>query len=313
MMDRLGSDLLINCLKYLNYDELYRCNAINSFFSQCVHHDSLWKYWLSTLYGITRLEYPPGTGETQQETNSLSYMNCFKSWMVSFQGYSFHDIRKTKKWWERYELWCQEYAPEILTTLCPPATESELNSVENFLNQKLPSSLRLFYRFHNGQNIPFDRDPRTVESRGWGLFGGTHYYDSFANLRFLSLNRLQEVTLQCQNLISQGVHPRCLPHAKYSGTNPRGRTNQGVNFSLVDNNYYYDDDDISSPLSNHLPLSDPIPDNFSEIFAFATNGRRISKMYCIGKDHVGNLRGGIVYVNTSMNCFYFTISYVPLL
>jgi hypothetical protein len=295
----LGEDVFIHCLSYLTPEELSHCNSVDSVFSHRVHHDSLWKYWLTSSFGIehtnSSLEYPPGY---PQDEITNTFMNCFIAWKLSFPGYSSHDVCRTRNWWKRFYSWCGQYAPEILTTLNTPASESEINTIEMRLSHPLPSALKLFYRFHNGQNIPFDRNRRLHESIGWGLFGGTHFYDSFANLRFISLELLEEQTFQCRSSQQSSIfpHPKCL------GFNPNGQTADGQSISLVDNNFYYEDDDINGPLSNHLPDSNRAPvDTLNDLFVFAKNAVRSSKVYCIGSDHPSNSRGGIVYVNTSEN------------
>jgi hypothetical protein len=288
----LNDDVLVHCFSYLTPEELCRCNSICKAFSSSVHHPTLWKYWLIS-FGVISIEYPPGYPLEQQQN---TYMDCFIAWKLSFPHYSMHDVRQTKIWWSRFSSWCASYAPEILLTLNPPATESQLNSIETHFIETLPLSLRLFYRFHNGQTIPFDLDRNTHHnSLGWGLFGGTHYYDSFVNLRFVSLDSLREITHSCRRTEAQ-----ILPHLKLHGFNPTEPTNGGVGGGGVGNenqphSLYYDDDEINGPFSNQL-LSDSL-DQCSDLITFAVSAPRPSKVYCIGNGNSPG--GGTVYVNTS--------------
>jgi hypothetical protein len=296
----LSEDVFVHCLSYLTPEELSQCNSVGSVFSHRVHHESLWKYWLADSFGIdsNSLEYPPGYPQ-DQIVNSC--MNCFISWKLSFPGYSSHDVRRTNNWWKRFESWCRQYAPEILTTLNPPASESDIDTVESDLKCPLPCSLKIFYRFHNGQHIPH----QNRASIGWGIFGGTQFYDSFVNMKFLSLDFLGRFTPQCRSMDSD-----ILPHPKCLGINPNGQS-----MSLVDNNLYYEDDDINGLLSNHLPDSNRAPvDSVEDLFVFAKSIGRTQKVYCIGSDHPSNSRGGIVYVNTSkLKMRLGTYSPLPLL
>ena len=56
-----------------------------------------------------------------------------------------------------------------------PATEVELNNAEKALGHKIPDSLRVIYRLHNGQELYCDKDyPELLpkEDLFYGLFGG---------------------------------------------------------------------------------------------------------------------------------------------
>ena len=60
-----------------------------------------------------------------------------------------------------------------------PATESQLDDAERTLGFKLPNSLRVIYRLHNGQNlkcdeekIPSDALDHAANSLFLGLLGG---------------------------------------------------------------------------------------------------------------------------------------------
>ena len=291
----LSEDVFIHFLSYLTPEELSHCNSVDTIFSHRVHHNSLWKYWLQRCFGIEQydsLEYPPGY---PHDLITNTCINCFVAWKSSFSGYSSHDISRTRIWWKRFESWCGQYAPEILTTLNGPVSELEINEVERKLNCSLPSSLKLFYRFHNGQSVPFDRNRTSHESIGWGLFGGTHFYDSFTSLRFSPINLLRDRTISWRS-----YQRSIFPHPKCLGINPNVRTTEGHTISLVDNDFYYEDDDINGPLSNHLPDSTRVPvDTSQDLFLFAHNAIRPPKVYCIGSDHPSNSRGGVVYVNTS--------------
>lgn len=91
------------------------------------------------------------------------------------------------------EAWCSVYAPDILLTLNPPASENDLSNAEMILRSKgiraaLPSILRLFYRFHNGQK-EFENTHFSL-----GLFGGTCFYHSLTIMRFLHLKDVVSVT-----------------------------------------------------------------------------------------------------------------------
>jgi hypothetical protein len=277
----LSGDVLVHCFSFLSPEELCRCNATCSHFSSSAQHPSLWKYWLSFFGVVTSIEYPPGYDVEQQQN---TFIDCFKAWKLSFPHYSMDDVRLTKIWWTRFSLWCETNAPEILTTLNSPATESDLNSLEG--GESLPLALRLFYRFHNGQTIPFDLDRQSTQSIGWGLFGGTHYYDSFVNLRFVSLDSLRAATRSLRRSQAQ-----ILPHLKgLCGYDPsRRRSDDDEGEGDIP---YYEDDEANGPHSNQLLDRNGITDRCSDLFAFAVSAPRPSKVYCIGRE-------GTVYVNTS--------------
>jgi len=53
--------------------------------------------------------------------------------------------------WTAFELWLNEYWPDGLKDLCPPATDDEIVNLETMLGVNLPYDFVVFLRIHNGQ------------------------------------------------------------------------------------------------------------------------------------------------------------------
>lgn len=60
-------------------------------------------------------------------------------------------VRRVFAFWTEYLAWASEHFPEVLPTLNGPASEQQLQAVENDIQRPLPDALRLLYRFHAGQ------------------------------------------------------------------------------------------------------------------------------------------------------------------
>ncbi len=75
--------------------------------------------------------------------------------------------------WNTIEAWLEEHAPRSYQRLPAPATEEEIQAVEQDLDLAIPADLRAFYRTHNGTgpadcfNWPRRGDAQTPEDQ-WG-------------------------------------------------------------------------------------------------------------------------------------------------
>ena len=58
------------------------------------------------------------------------------------------------KLWTRYERWLSANAPDVLSSLNPPASDAALNALEQAIEAPLPQAYRELYRLHDGQ--PWD-------------------------------------------------------------------------------------------------------------------------------------------------------------
>jgi hypothetical protein len=177
----------------------------------------------------------------------------------------------------------------MLSTLAPPAAERAIREAEQSLSEqgrspgaRLPVCLRLLYRFHNGQLIPFVERPsrETFPSITWGMFGGTSFYDKLTTMRLLSLDELAEAS-----------EALCLAPT------------QDDPVQNIPGNFYQHHTGHRRLEHAHYP---------SVPFAMNVNFREVSKVYYIGEDEGDGGSGGDstcpagggVYTNTGMLLCY---------
>lgn len=276
-LDGIGEDALMQCASYLSAEDLFSCCVVNRYMSRTLSHDVLWRSRAKADFGVRGLsDLPPGgiIG------GGGSFKQVYACWRKSFIGYPIEMVRRIFLFWTGFETWARQHAPGILSTLAPPASEQDiLNAEQEFgLQYRLPLCLRLLYRFHNGQVVPFSEIPseQSLHSIGWGMFGGTAFYDKLVSMRLLKLSELFEATA---NLTVDPRSARAIP--------------PGENF------YQYH--------TSHIRRTDGFR---TTAFAVNVNSGSISKAYYIADD-VEDTRstyvGGEVYTNTGQNAIYAVI------
>ena len=76
--------------------------------------------------------------------------------------------------WDRLEAHLREYAPPVLATLNPPATDAQIRAAEQRLARRLPADLVASLKVHDGQReeraplIPAEHDKRRRRIATWG-------------------------------------------------------------------------------------------------------------------------------------------------
>lgn len=272
-LDSLGDDVLIQCASFLSTRDLAQCTQVNRYFADIMTHDILWKARANEDLGITSLGTTPPAFDHPGGVENFKQL--YTSWRISFEGYPLEFVRRVHLFWQRFEAWTDRYAPDIRRTLLRPASEEDLRAAEEELAAagsplRLPVSLRLLYRFHNGQSIPFSERPsrESLHSIGWGMFGGTAFYDKLTCLRLLELSELAEATSSLDIDPSSG---RPIPARE---------------------NFYQHH-------TGHENIVSPLP---TITFAINVNSQSISKAYYVAADLSPGeepLRtGGEVYTNT---------------
>jgi len=266
-MERLSTDTLLLTLSYLNSSNLIRFSYTSQSHHTISKHDIIWKQLLLNELNINEIIYPPNQLHSTRDSISMyPYYHCFYQWKYSFHGYHINDVMFINEWWKRFELWTKQYAPLIFYSLNPPASEDDINSMEQQYGKKIPKSLRLLYRFHNGQS---------PGSSTCGMFGGTHYYDTLVNVALCPLSNLLEVTHVIHTRLASIVAAE-FPSPHYNAYNYQMTT---------------------SERSIYRPPPD-FPDvSLEDCVTFAVSANAISKVFCLGPDEYSN-KGGAVYVNS---------------
>lgn len=194
-LENIGEDVLIHCASYLPACDLARSCAASTYLNRTLSHDILWKLLAQVEIGVSVLAAVPPCAIS---SFPVTFKQLYLLWRRSFSGYSMQLVKRMNLFWAGYEAWAKKYAPGILSTLAEPATERDIAAAEAELDdsRKMPASLRLLYRFHNGQVVPFSETPsrQSLHSIGWGMFGGTAFYDKLTSMRLLQLSELPHAT-----------------------------------------------------------------------------------------------------------------------
>ncbi|MEH2106583.1 SMI1/KNR4 family protein [Nostoc sp.] len=91
--------------------------------------------------------------------------------------------------WTRIEFWLKANTPQVLDTLNPGASESQIKAVEDALLIQFPDDVKSSYRIHNGQS-----------GYNYGLINGRE---------FLSLERIQDEWQVWKELLDAGNFDGC--------------------------------------------------------------------------------------------------------
>lgn len=174
--------------------------------------DVVWMKFLERDYLLETPRFP--TKETEIAAKKKSPRDIYLAWTYEFVKYG-GLTKRALECWKRIETWTKKEIEEVNASLCPGATESELDLTEQDLGHQLLPALRVVYRLHNGQDLLYDRmvDQRRFvggsrreahPSLFHGVFGGYAFYDQTVNVRFFSLERMVRWTELCK---AQGVIP----------------------------------------------------------------------------------------------------------
>jgi len=187
---------------------------------------------------ITGYQKPPGI---ESIDGILGYKELFTTWLRCFDEYSVEEIGMCNRYWNRIEKWLKHNALHIYDTLRPPPSLQLIQEIENKLNRPIPRLVKLLYRFHDGQNIHYDRirfssimpykqkileDGTQVfiddhekllsqseirQSTHYGLFGGYMFYDEYISMKFLPLQFACQLTssllVRRTNVFHKELHP----------------------------------------------------------------------------------------------------------
>ena len=154
--------------------------------------------------------------EAVHEVRHMSWYELYVRWREHFgSDYTWKEVSLGRLWWlhmEQYLLANGDSGIDIYNTLNGPATEEYLNQIDKQLRSSalgarqgiaIPRSLRILYRFHDGQNLALhdvrlrtpkanaslhmlcntrcaDRPSRRLIDKQMtlGLFGGVSFYDT---------------------------------------------------------------------------------------------------------------------------------------
>ncbi|GAX81072.1 hypothetical protein CEUSTIGMA_g8507.t1 [Chlamydomonas eustigma] len=230
LMD-LGSQCLLYVLSFLPSKDCGRCCTVSQAMNQVLTDDLLWKVLLLRDYAH---EQPLGPDLEHQLLTS--YRRAYGQWAALFHGEEAPPdmIRRAVAAWRNIESFLAKNIPKALKTLRPGATLAAIEDAEQALGIKMPASLRVIYRVHDGQDLLFDQlqdrrfmkgcrsegnqidsssgqgevaedveedvdedglSARARESITLGVFGGYEFYEHLVSTRMLPLSRIKLWTL----------------------------------------------------------------------------------------------------------------------
>lgn len=298
----LRLDIFTYKVSFLTSNDLISYGQTNKYFGMLCQTDSIWEKILAVELGIF-----PGTGTTRTLRNSRS---VYVNWRMRFSGFTLDEIRYAKNWWDRIEFWLTKSAPDILTTLNAPATDEDFTLFTSVTGHSVPRILQLLYKFHNGQNLVFDKtrfdgwrpEPGTTgithddlhRSIFSGLFGGYQFYDTFINMRFLPLRHCAKITKDvCRRAIKVVKRPKenGSVESKFHHSTTTADCDDGESEDCrVDDVDGYDDEDADYQPSDHAERKVADDENFKSyrnLCVFSCNailGSGLEKVYCISED-----------------------------
>eukprot|EP00752_Nemacystus_decipiens_P012927 g11441.t1 len=197
------SDAVLSlALGYLDSDSLAVCHSCCQVLGSAAKSDDLWKAKCAEDWGEKRKVCP------HQRTPLVlvpTYLQAWRAWRRAFNGYDAKDVKRVGLWWAGVEAWMSEHLPKVLETLNVGVSEEDLDRAEVMLGWALPVHLRLLYRFHNGQWLPWDERlnvslgvdegrpavlPNVAGSgMSLGLLGGYRFYNHMITSKLFSLQR----------------------------------------------------------------------------------------------------------------------------
>ena len=224
----LSDDLLALSIGYLSKNDILSCSSTSLGINRVSKRDSLWKsiVWNEYEMDDSNMENPPGYNEERSgdDLSKLTWFELYLRWRVHFSGYTCAEISLARRWWLHIERYLIQNAVDIFNTLNLPASEAFINEVDIELRKTsvgvrpgcaIPRSLRILYRFHNGQNIALnevrlrtpkaratyrmlqseclDRPNRLLLEKQMhlGLFGGVSFYDTCVVCSLLPLEHFK--------------------------------------------------------------------------------------------------------------------------
>lgn len=215
---RIEGDSLLQCFSYLDSGSICCVATVSTRFHEAIYtNNELWRQLLSNELGVEDNQWPPASGANAMIDEANAARLQYAAWRNSFLGYSAPEIKVAHQWWMRMEMFLEKSCRPIKETLNPPVTEHELNQFEQEIGFKFPRLLKLLYKFHDGQNLIFDKirfekitpdrlSVTTNQIHGsifHGLLGGYTFYDELINMRLLPLSHIRIVTRERRRLLPQ--------------------------------------------------------------------------------------------------------------
>ena len=154
-----ATDCSLSILQFLDAQSLLNFSASSRGLLKLARHSHCWKSHLREELGIDDASArPPGFSAVEDEHDSSekehTHFNTYLIWRRSFSRYPNVEIKRVRSWWLRMESFLAAEFSELHATLGPPLDDADLDSAETEKGGGvIPITLRLLYRFHDGQHL----------------------------------------------------------------------------------------------------------------------------------------------------------------
>ncbi|CAM9171345.1 unnamed protein product [Scytosiphon promiscuus] len=216
----LNDAVLVLTFAYLDAESVAACQETCRVVGSAAQSDDLWRAMCSHDWEEDR-KVPPERRSGSGAVLLPTFLQTWRTWRKAFDGYDARDVKQVSAWWRGIEAWMSENLPEVLDSLNVGVSEEDLDAAEAQLKWPLPTHLRLLYRFHNGQWLPWDEAlnlsvgadggrPEVLpkingSGMSLGLFGGYCFYRQMTTSKMFSLQR--------------GVNAALVTNAAFDGEN----------------------------------------------------------------------------------------------
>ncbi|KAJ7297210.1 hypothetical protein O6H91_Y072900 [Diphasiastrum complanatum] len=153
---------------------------------RCVaSEDSLWISFCQRDFELSAPLDPAGAP-------CSSHKAAYEAWRTGFKVYPMALVLRAKQCWDGIRSWAVSNFPDAYKSLLPGASEEEIEEAEEKLGWRLPTSVRLLYRFCNGQELPDESNDYQVlysENDNYvGILGGYSFYEYYVNMQLFPLS-----------------------------------------------------------------------------------------------------------------------------
>ncbi|DBA73013.1 hypothetical protein WJX79_006040 [Trebouxia sp. C0005] len=194
VINDLEPQTLVEIFRLLSARDCAKMATCQKLWRNIAADDSLWQVWCDSDFLLKQTVAP--TGHPQD-----TWRDAYATWHLHFGRYKSYTKRAIAAW-QTIEHWTKAHHPDIYQSLGDPATERQLDDAERLLKVKLPPSLRVIYRLHNGQDLSCDErfpDLMPYDSMFHGLLGGYSFYDHIVCTRLMPIEKAAQATIRLRN------------------------------------------------------------------------------------------------------------------
>eukprot|EP00995_Heteronema_vittatum_P001899 NODE_126_length_1856_cov_354.967903_g86_i0.p1 GENE.NODE_126_length_1856_cov_354.967903_g86_i0~~NODE_126_length_1856_cov_354.967903_g86_i0.p1 ORF type:complete len:489 (-),score=125.71 NODE_126_length_1856_cov_354.967903_g86_i0:389-1804(-) len=215
---RFDTGIAANVLLFLPVrPSLCTCGAVSRRWAFVTSEEPSWRAHCEVDYGLTAKTAPPllaistdSGGDTEQNAMLVTWKAVWLHWDTVSRRLGLstpvdaHLYTRVVQLWRNLHGWLATEIPAVRATLADGAASDKFSAAEKALGVTLPSSMRMVWGLHDGQNLAVDdRAEEGIAADGQffnqifhGLFGGYSFYHNMVCTRMFSLDRMVRWTLK---------------------------------------------------------------------------------------------------------------------